>query len=193
MSSIKPIAIASATPAQLAAFARTFLNLDISEAASDAEILSAIDAAQPGVTTIFATVEDEADAPIERINPPLAAAALATGAEDTNARVAGSLGQEDPRAIISIMSTETEDGTGGDDVAVGVNGRVWQLKRGVDLNVPWRVVEALKAAVTTVVRHNDEGDVVTRDSQRIPFTILSQPSAEELAAWHAKTDAAFCP
>jgi hypothetical protein len=190
MSSIKSIQIDEATPAQIAAFARNFLNLDVSPEASDDQILSRVKAAQPGIATIFVMADEFEE--VERINPPLASQVLEGEAQNVD-RLAGSLGRDDPRAIISIMSVESEDGRGSEDVPIGVNGRIWQLQRGKDLNVPWRVVEALRRCVQTIVRHDDEGNVTEREAARYPFTILQSPSQQEIADWHERTDGAFCP
>lgn len=192
MSKIKSIQIDEATPAQIEAFARAFLNLDVKQGASDTEILSAVNAAQPNATTIFVMDDDEQEGFQERIDPPLAGEVLAQGAKDVG-RIAGSLGHEDPRALIRISPGNSEDARGSDDVAVGVNGRIWQLKRGVDINVPWRVVCALRDSVERVVRHDEQGDIIERDAERYPFSILQGPTQQEIVDWRARTDDAFCP
>lgn len=182
MSSFTPIPLDEAKPEQLRDFALKFLNLDLERNATDAEVRSAIEMAQPGVNTIF--VEQDTAPDIERIEPPEG---------DAVDRLSGSFGRNDPRAVIRILEVETEDGTGGHDVPVGVNGRVWQLKRGVDLPVPWRVVEALGLTIQDIVRHSEDGEVIVRQSARVPITVVQRPSEEAIAAWHAETDAQFCP
>lgn len=185
--SYAPKPINEATPEERLIYAKSFLNLEIPDDADEAQVLTLLHAAQPQSEMIF--VEESAPE-IDRIDPP----ALNESLTENAARVAGSLGHIDPRAIIHIMKIEGNEGeTINDDVGVGVDGRIWQLKRGVDLNVPWRVVEALSLTEQTIIRHNDKGDVIERTSRRIPYTIISQPSPEEIEEWHRKTDGLFCP
>lgn len=116
--------------------------------------------------------------------------------EEATGKMAGSLGRGDPRAVIRIPVVDTEDGAGARDVVVGVNGRAWQLKRGPDLPVPWRVVEALKNAKMHVVRHSfeegREGDVDIRIADRFAVQMLSGPSQAEIDEWVERTGAEFC-
>ena len=44
----------------------------------------------------------------------------------------------------AIVKIPLERGKKNDDVYVAVNGRTWQIKRGVDVEVPERVAEALR-------------------------------------------------
>lgn len=190
---IKPKLIAESTPEERRAYAINFLNLDITPSASDDDVHSAIRQAQPDVTTIFVAVQP--DAPFILGTEPLPDAALAP--EEQAGRSQGSLGRGDPRAVIFIQPVESADGTGNEDVYVGVNGRGWQLRRGVDLNVPWRVVEALDLTIQDIVRHRDdeghEGEEVVTQAHRFPVTVRKAPSEEEVAAWHERTDELFCP
>jgi hypothetical protein len=80
------------------------------------------------------------------------------------------------------------------DVGVGVNGMVWQLKRDVNLDVPWRVVEALGLTDQDIVRHTEEGEVVITTSRRVQVQFpLGMPSMDDIKAWRARTDDVFCP
>lgn len=163
-------------------FARDFLNLDVDEANDDQDIISAIRIAQPNSEMIFVQTADPAA-------QQHAAEAQATDApQPAGGGSMGSLGGKDPRIIINIPVQETSDETGADDVPVGVNGRIWQLKRGYDLDVPLRVAEALGITDQDLIRHNDEGDVLVIRSKRIPFSVIKAPSMEEVEAWHNAVD-----
>ena len=181
MSDIQPKSIAETSPEERRAYATTFLNLDLTGTESDDDILAKITAAQPGLATIFVQVEP-APVPEDELLP-----------EEQAGRMAGTLGRGDPRAIIFIPNVESDDSTGSADIFVGVNGKGWQLKRGVDLPVPWRVVEALGLTAQDIIRHNEQGDVIKTTAMRFPVQVLKAPSAEEIAAWHERTDNQFCP
>jgi hypothetical protein len=167
---IKNVNIDHATPEQLRAFATDFLNLEIADDASDEQVSSAIDRAQPGVKTIFVLEADEqqpaigaAPLPEDQDLPP-----EERRPEEAAGRAQGSLGKDDPRWVINIPIIETEDGSGSRDVMVGVNGRAWQMQRGHDINVPHRVVVALDNAVEQVLRHDpDTGDEIRRSVEAL--------------------------
>lgn len=189
---IKSVQLDQSTPEQRAEFVRNFLNLEIPPSAGDADILAAITAAQPGATMIFV---NEPDTPDDMTAQETAGDAP-LGPEEATGKQAGSLGKGDPRAVIMIPIIETEDGSGSRDVVVGVNGRAWQLKRGHDLPVPWRVVEALQNAEATVIRHSQEegkeGEVISHNSKRFAFSFTDRPPQHEIDAWLERTGAEFC-
>jgi hypothetical protein len=181
MSDIQPKAIDEASAEERRAYATTFLNLDLVGTESDDDILAKIRAAQPGLATIFVQIEPE-PVPETELLP-----------EEQAGRMAGSLGRGDPRAVIFIPNVETDDNTGSADIYVGVNGKGWQLKRGVDLPVPWRVVEALGLTLQDIIRHDDEGNVIKTAAMRFPVQVMKRPTDEQIAEWHKRTDDQFCP
>lgn len=182
------IAFEDALPDQLREYAMQFLNLELPPEASDSQVRAAIQQASPGITQIFALEQPADEQPA--IAPP---EPETVRPEEQANRTAGTLGKGDPRAIIHIPVIETEDGSGGKDVILGVNGRAWQLKRGFDLDVPWRVVEALKNATQIVVRHNPEtGDETRRSAQRFPFEFIKKPPEAEVEAWTKRMSEQFC-
>lgn len=188
---IRPITIDQATPAQIFAYATAFLNLPMTGGETDGDILAKIREAQPGSEQIFVK---EADTPAEVTAAEIAPVTLKE--EEATGKMAGSLGKGDPRAIIFIPIVETEDGSGARDVVVGVNGRAWQLQRGHDLPVPWRVVEALQGARAEIIRHSHEegheGEVITHFSDRFGFNFKEKPSETEIAEWLERTGSEFC-
>ena len=194
--SIKPISFDTSDPHQRKAYAINFLNLDIDDGDDDGDIVAKIRAAQPGVTTIFIEEQDQALQGSDQFDSPVPLGE--DGAAVQQAR-SGTLGQRDPKAVIHISAVESDDGRGNDDVYVGVNGRGWQLKRGEDLTVPWRVVEALGLTIPTNIRHEQQNDgsgnvkIIEQQTRRFPVQIVSRPSLEDIEAWHAETDNKFCP
>jgi hypothetical protein len=190
--SIKPVAISESTAQQRLDYVRNFLNLEISGTEDESDILSKINAAQPNSTMIFVNEPDTS----AETTAGETAGEVTLSPEEATGRQSGTLGRGDPRAVIMIPVVETEDGSGARDVVVGVNGRGWQLKRGVDLSVPWRVVEALDNAVAHIVRHSQEegreGEVIIHTAKRVSYQFIEKPTAAEIAAWHERTDALFC-
>lgn len=205
MSNIKSVPVEESDADQRREYARAFLNLDLPQTASDEEISSAIERANPGTKMIFvqeAPTPEQANEPsvVHQFTPEEQAKIdkMSLRPEEQGRPTAGSLGRGDPRFLIEIPSVETDDNTGNMDVEVGVNGRAWQLKRGMPLSVPARVVEALQHAISDVVRHeadrNNSFEVNTtvRSAKRVPFQILERPTEQAMEAWHKETDALFC-
>lgn len=198
MNQVKSILIDEAQPEQLRTYATQFLNLDVAPDATDTAVRSAIDAAQPGGALIFVMEEPDDEAREQAEATRLAAApdVVVAAVSGDGDRQVGTLGHDDPRYIINIPIIETEDESGTMDVEVGVNGRAWQIKRGVDASVPARVVEALRNAKGQAIRHvpdtHGNVDVVVNDFQRHGFNVIESPSKAELDEWHRQTDALFC-
>lgn len=167
-----------ATPEQLRHYATHFLNLEL-EPGEDA--LAAIERAQPGQTTIFALE----DAPVIG-NVADAAPDVVEGAS------MGSLGRDDPKWTVIIPVVESDDNSGKLDVMVGVNGRAWQIRRGVEVTIPHRVKVALDNAESEIVRHDDAGEVDIRKAKRFPPQVITMPRQEEIDAWFEKTKDQFC-
>lgn len=194
MSDIKPIPFDESTAQQRRDYATDFCNLSIDPDDDDNDIIAKISTSQGGVPKfIFVQEIPEAQQGAGQFDTPEPVEG------QTILRASGTLGQGDPRAVIMIPTIDSDDGRGNDDVIVGVNGRNWQLKRGVELPVPWRVVEALGLTEQDIVRHKprEDGtgkvDVVTTKAKRFPVQILTAPTAEEIVEWHKVTDNKFCP
>lgn len=189
---IRPLSLAEASPDQRRAYATNFLQLDTSVEDSDDTILAKINAAQPGVQQIFV---NEPDTPAD-VAAGETVGEVELAREEATGKQAGSLGRGDPRAVIHIPIIDSDDGVGARDVLVGVNGRAWQLKRGYDLSVPWRVVAALQNAISNIVRHSQEegheGEVIERKASRFAFHFVEKPSDAELRAWDERIGAEFC-
>lgn len=80
------------------------------------------------------------------------------------------------RVKIHIMKTDKD---GGDrDVPVGVNGKIYLIQRGVDVEVPVEVVEVLKNAIETRWEQRKDPDnplrsqMIRRDTHAYPFSIV---------------------
>lgn len=189
---VKPITIEQATPEQRFDYCKNFLQLEVRGNESPTEIDALIAKAQPGQTMMFIQEPD---------TPDDMAAAETEGAiplrpEEGTGKQTGSLGKGDPRCVIMIPVVETQDGSGSRDVLVGVNGRGWQLKRGVDLPVPYRVVAALDSAIADLVTHRQdeghEGDVVITPSKRFNYQWVEKPSQDAIDEWLERTGKQFC-
>lgn len=181
---ISQTTIDEASEAQIRDYLERFLNIDVPEDADHAQLVSLVERAQPNNRLIFVlTGQDSLQDEQQPAGP----------SEDGNAGAQmGTLGRNDPRWEINIPIVDTEDNSGKNDVLVGVNGRAWQIKRGVDVSVPHRVVEALRNAVADIIRHDDEGNIQSRRAERFPFHVVSRPSQDEIDAWLERTGAEFC-
>lgn len=172
---IKSVSLDEASDEQLDSYISNFLQMERSEGE---DRRSAILRAQPNTTSIFYLDEEE-----QQVRNLDDAPAGELDAQQT--ALVSSLGKGDPKWEINIPIVETEDNSGKLDVLVGVNGRVWQIKRGVDVVVPHRVAMALNDALADIVRHNDEGEVDIRKAKRFPFNYSRKPSDAEIEAWEA--------
>ena len=189
---IKNKPIAEAEPYELRAYATNFLNLDLTGRETDAEILAAIQRAQPGIALIFVQEVEQLDD--EPATGTFDVIADAPASQVNTDRIAGSLGRGDPRVEIFIPMSG-EDNIGRADVGVGVNGVIWQLKRGQNIEVPWRVVEALGLTEQDIIRHDmDKDEVIITKAMRFPIQFpKGMPHPDIIKEWRERTDSAFCP
>lgn len=78
-------------------------------------------------------------------------------------------GDHGKRVAITIFE---QDGDGGDQpVPVGVNGRVYVIKRGVRVMVPRAVVNVLNDAVVTQMEHTGSGEHKERQYRRFSLQV----------------------
>lgn len=72
---------------------------------------------------------------------------------------------------VSLTIFEQEGSDGGQDVCVSVNGKAYQIKRGVEVEVPPEVVQVLETAVITVFESLKDGGVQSRDIKRFNYSV----------------------
>ncbi|MCV0395476.1 MAG: hypothetical protein K5872_22270 [Rhizobiaceae bacterium] len=118
------VKIDKASAAQLAAYANTYHGLDVNYRMGAAAIVAKLEAA--GVTVDEIEVEDAS----VQSRPPVAEPVTADA----------------PRKKMVIMIPNQNEPGGKDPVPVGVNGKVYLIKRGVEVTVPEEVVEVLRNA-----------------------------------------------
>jgi len=79
---------------------------------------------------------------------------------------------------LTIMIHKTGEKSGDRDVPVGVNGKVFLIKRGIEVEVPRSVVEVLKNAKETrwewvpSNNHPQGGELVSREALSYPFSVV---------------------
>lgn len=176
--------IEEASPAELRAFANTFLGIPVDDFDSDATVLAKINAAHEG--PIFVA---EAPEEVETGAPPPSV----PGVEKPVQVLVGGLGRNDPKVRLTLHAEERDGVVNSRHKEVGVNGVVFLIKRGISVDVPYRVYLALKDAVRNNITHDGEGEVLEQVAHNTPFNVERMPSAEEIEAWHVRTRDAFCP
>lgn len=62
----------------------------------------------------------------------------------------------------AIVKIPLERGKKNDDVYVAVNGRTWQIKRGIDVEVPERVAEALRLSEEQLFKAYEYQDAMSK-------------------------------
>lgn len=180
--------IDEATPAELRAFAGDFLGVPV-EGLADRAVLAKIRAAHEG-DMIFVT-----ETPSEQTqvgSPPPAVEDKASDVANTG-RTAGGLGRSDPKVTLTLHAEERDGVVYSRHKEVGVNGKVWLLKRGTSITIPYRVFEALNNAERSAVTHGPDGEVRRQVVKNTPFNIEHMPPAEEIEAWRERVAAEFVP
>lgn len=189
---MQPIPILDATEAQRRSFATDFLGLDLEATDTDEAIFAKIMAATNNNETIYVQPESDTPAHSQAGDPPPLVLG-ATQPADAQ-RMQGTLGRDDPKVTIFINNEDRNGEIYDRDVAVGVNGTVWQLRRNMALTIPFRVFEALKLAVRDSITHNpNTGEEHSTPVNAVPYSVQSMPSEAEIAAWRERVDSAFCP
>lgn len=178
--------IADATPAELRAFAQSFLGIPV-DGMTDAKVAASIRAAHEG-ETIFVTKADE---PSDQTGspPPEVVGSNVTEVGKTE----GGLGRNDPKVQIMIHSEERDGVVTSHHKEVGVNGQVWLLKRGVSLTVPYRVYEVLNNAERDAITHDGQGEVVSQKMKSTPFNVERMPPQAEIDAWRERVSKELMP
>lgn len=183
------IPIEEANAAQLRYYAETVLGLDgVKPGQSAGHLIGKIQAASPDITQVEVP-ETMIEAP-EAIQPgkpaaPASASPAPSGREGGHFRY-------DPKVTLQVQSTN--DGSRPKRVFVACNGDVIEIKRGVDVTIPYRFFLALENAVELRPRESDEINPNTGmpviemvEQPSYPYSVKAMPSAEEIAAWHART------
>jgi len=177
------ININEATTEQVRAYATNFLGI-MTDEVEDPEVLAKVRASIEGDTIFVATPPEEGD---QTGTPPPKVE------ESVGGGLVGSLGRDDPRVRLTLHSEERDGVVENRHKEVGVNGVVWLLKRGEPITIPYRVYLALKNAERHIITHTTEGEQREQIVLNTPFNVEQLPPAEEIAAWHRKTDQMFVP
>jgi hypothetical protein len=81
---------------------------------------------------------------------------------------------------ITIHAQEGFEGK--DDVKVGVNGKVYQIKRGFKVQIPESVLRNLEDCKYTIVSRDDQGNEDIREVPRFSYTyhgVVQEPEPED--------------
>lgn len=191
--SMKRIPIEKASNKELHEYATLFLGIEVKAGANNATLIAKILEVQPDAKDVVV-----ADAPAPAVVPVADVARSQPAIDLSAARGPGSSFHNDPRVKILINK---EEKPGGDlDVQVGVNGTTFVIQRGVWVEVPYRVIEALQLAIQTIydpVSDPSTGKIVAvpRDVPSYPVQVdtMTVPSPEAIAAWRQRTDSVFAP
>lgn len=205
----KRIPIADADLPTLKAFAEAFLGIEVKPGTNSASLRGAIAKAAPDLkdvpalppVPVFTPAQAQAVAPM----PSMVAAANAAAGEGQAERPAAvslpasaelAHASRDPKVRLKVL--KTDDKRRARDVTIAVNGDVYRLQRGVEVEVPYRVYLALRDAVERAAVPTDEINPFTgepimgwEDVLSYPFEIRAMPSDEDIAHWHAATGAGF--
>ncbi len=172
-----------ATPDELRNYAKQFLGIPVDDD-DDAAVLAKVRAANDGDTIFVANGADPADMSGDA---PLPVEASQGGG------TMGTLGHDDPKVTLTLHAEERDGVVVNRHKEVGVGGRVWLLKRGESITIPYRVYSALKDAERHVITHTPEGEQREQVVHNTPFNVERMPPPEEIAAWHKRTDDMFVP
>lgn len=178
--------IDDATADEVRLFASSFLGIP-TDGQTDDQVRAAVRAATE-TDAIYVRIQPEDHQ--QTGHPPLPPV-VATASDGEPVKLQGGLGHGDPKVRIVLHNEEKDGVIVSRHKEVGVNGVVWLLKRGVPIDIPYRVFLALDNANRDVITHNGEGEVLTQSVKNTPFNVEQRPSAEEVAAWEARTGSQF--
>lgn len=75
------------------------------------------------------------------------------------------------KALITIHAS---DGVGGtDDVKVGINGYMYQIRRGEPVEIPFEVLDVLRNAITENLSNGKGNEVIVKHIPRFAYTVDS--------------------
>jgi len=155
--STKKIPLSDATASELADFAAKNLGLDVQYRMGADKIRALMAAAGYQKDTIEIEVPDAGN--------------------DPNARVATGEA-EAPRKMVMIQINNQPGPGGKEHVPVGVNGKVYLIKRGEPVKVPVEVVHVLENAKTTAYDRGPNGEPINpTDVLKHPFSVLASVAA----------------
>lgn len=184
-------------------FAELALGIEVKAGTNAAQIRAKIKQAMPDIKDVpplpdppapIAAAQPAPAAPpfpVEGENPALRPAAVSRPASMALAHA-----RFDPKVRLKIQ--KTDDKRRAKEVTVGVNGDVWRMQRGVEVEVPYRVYLALCDAKEHAAVETDQINPITQlpimaweEIPSYPFQVLSMPSDAEIAAWHTATRDGF--
>ena len=103
---------------------------------------------------------------------------------------------QDPK--VTLRFHKTDDKRRAREVTFSVNGYVCRYRRGVDVEVPYRIYRAACNATEMAAVETDDINPFTgepvmgwEDIQSYPFSIVKLPPEEEIRAWNAATSGGF--
>lgn len=190
------VSIDNASYQQLAHFI-TSQNLDIPRGSNAVGLRARIRQGFPDLTEI--TVPDDLSARAEGTaakpkNTVLAPAADVGEGPSRPSFPSGRAAQHfryDPKVRLEVLPSS--DPTRAKDVQVAVQGDVILIRRGREVEVPYRFYLALNEAVEQVARdtdqeHPESGLPIKEwvEQKSYPFSIISMPSNAEIDAWHER-------
>lgn len=190
------IPIEEADLATLKHFAELALGLEIKAGTNATNVRAKIQQAMPDCTSVPEL--PKAPEPIVAIPEPAEAAAAPAAPKATPApasqRQSYSVHRplDDPRVRLRIH--KTDDKRRSKDVTVSVNGFVWRMQRGVEIDLSYRAYLALEDAKEKVAVDTDRINPFTGDPIKsweevhsYPFTVIRMPPQEEIDRWLIET------
>ena len=189
------IKIEDASYQQLLGYATIVLGLDARPGIQTARLVSMIQQATPPNTTEIDIPDDQARDHDLTDGQPAAEQMIAApaDADEIPDGKAGAHYRFDPR--VKIVLQEIEDASVSPDVQLSVQGDTITVRRGVEVDMPYRFYLSLRQSMETINKPTGETDQETKmpiyrkvERHTIPHSILSGlPSAAEIAEWEART------
>jgi hypothetical protein len=84
---------------------------------------------------------------------------------------------------VKVVIDESQNPSDPSRALVIVNGRAYDIQRGIETDLPPEVVEALENAVADKVFQSADGEIHTRPTKRFPFRIQDEEGQRVMAAW----------
>lgn len=181
------VQLSDATPKQLRWYLTNTLGIEVVPTSQRQHLVSKLMAAAPDVTSI-AVPPDLIGEEAPSFPGAVAKPAVAQGAEPVASREEiTDHPRFDPRVELLVLPTADKLRT--KNCVVSVNGVQWVLERGKPMAVPYRVYEALNAAVENKWEEVGSDPDTKRpiremtQSHSYPFQLIRMPTDEEVQAW----------
>lgn len=200
MDQVNKVSLDAADFPSLKHHAEVVLGLEVKTGTNAKQLIAKIQRADPSITEIPVAEGTASEQPgdVVEVTPVRSTTEANAGkVSPVTRRHADPMhSSNDPK--VRLLVNKTADKTRAKIADIQVNGVVFRIQRGVEVDVPYRVYEALENAKEKAAVDSDEINPQTGEPFKeweevysYPFMVKSMPSEEAIAAWRETTSENF--